>query len=116
MLRLASDEHIAFAILRGLRQRHPDLDIVHVLEAGMQGAADPDVLAWSAAEGRILITCDRNTMIGFAYDRVRDGLPMTGLMARPSALPLGRAIDDILLLALATEPAEWLDRVEYLPL
>ena len=51
MLRLAADENFNYDIVRGLRRRRPDLDIVRVQEAGLSGAVDPDVLEW-AARGR----------------------------------------------------------------
>jgi hypothetical protein len=35
-----------------------------------EGTRDPEVLAWAAAENRVLITNDRKTMVGFAYARV----------------------------------------------
>ena len=116
MLQLAADENFPFPVLCGLRQRQPDLDIVHVLEVGMQGSSDPEVLEWAASQNCVLITCDRQTMIGHAYDRINAALPMTGLVVLPSAMPSGHAIDDIWLLAMATEAAEWTNRVEYLPL
>ena len=40
---------------------------------------DPDILARAAAEGRIVLTHDRNTMTGFAATRVNAGQPMPGL-------------------------------------
>lgn len=34
---------------------------------------EPEVLAWAASENRILITNNRNTMVGFADQRVAEG-------------------------------------------
>ena len=61
--------------------------------------ADPEILAWAAAENRVLITNDRNTMIGFAKKRVAAGEPMPGLIATTNEQSVGSAIDDILLVA-----------------
>jgi hypothetical protein len=44
MLRLLADENLNNAILRGLRLRNPDLDIVRVQDVGLSGAEDPAVL------------------------------------------------------------------------
>ena len=73
MLRLVSDENFNADILRSLYRRRPDLDVVRVQDVGLSATPDPDVLAWAAAEGRILLTHDRDTMPNFAYDRARAG-------------------------------------------
>jgi predicted nuclease of predicted toxin-antitoxin system len=64
-----------------------------------EGTSDPEVLAWSAAENRILITNDRNTMVGFAYERAAAGKPVPGVIATTNEQSIGSAIDDILLIA-----------------
>ncbi len=81
MLRLAFDENFNFDVVRGLIQRAPALDLVRVQDMVLRGADDPTILAWAASEGRILLTHDRNTLIGFAYERVAQGLPMPGVFA-----------------------------------
>ncbi len=115
MLRLVSDENFRGAIVRGLLQRQPDLDLVRVQDVGLQGADDRDILAWAATEGRILLTHDRQTMPGFAYSRVRAGEAMSGVFVVDNQLPTGQAIDEILLRALCSEPAEWKNLVEFVP-
>ena len=81
MLRLVSDADVHGEIARGLRRRRADLDLVRAQDALPPRTADPAVLAWAASEGRVLITNDRNTMVGFAYQRVAAGEPMPGLIA-----------------------------------
>ena len=70
MLRLASDADVHGEIIRGLRRRRPEIDLVRVQDALAQATPDHEVLAWAAAEGRVLITNDRGTMIGCAHQRV----------------------------------------------
>jgi predicted nuclease of predicted toxin-antitoxin system len=70
MLRLATDEAFNNRVVRGLLRRQPDLDILRVLDAGLAGRDDEEVLAWAASEGRILITHDVTTMKQIAYDRI----------------------------------------------
>ncbi len=111
MLRLASDTDGHGAILRGLRRRLPDIDLVRAQDALPQGAPDPDVLAWAAAENRILITNDRNTMVGFAYQRVAAGESVPGLIATTNEQSIGEAIDDILLIAAHMPEEEIRDQV-----
>jgi hypothetical protein len=99
MLRLASDTDVHGDIVRGLRRRQPLIDLIRVQDALPEGTPDPEVLAWAAGENRVLITNDRNTMVGFAYQRVAVGQPMPGLIATTNEQALGEAIDDILLVA-----------------
>ena len=80
MLPLAADESLSGRIIRGLRRRLPNVDLVTAREAGLAGRPDPEVLEWAASEGRVLVTEDENTMIGFARDRVKAGLPMPGVI------------------------------------
>lgn len=99
MLRLASDADVHGDIVRGLRRRLPGIDLVRSQEALPEGTPDPEVLAWAAAENRVLITNDRNTMVGFAYQRVASGQRMPGLIATTNEQSVGSAIDDILRIA-----------------
>ena len=46
-----------------------DVDIVRVQDVGLAGSPDPAILAWAASEGRVLLTHDRETVPGFAYDQ-----------------------------------------------
>jgi hypothetical protein len=116
MLQLLSDEDVPGDIVRGLRQRQPGLDLVRVQEVGLMHTEDPDVLEWAAREGRLVITRDCNTMTRHAYDRVKQGLPMPGIIVIPEFMSIGEAVKELEILALASEPDEWRDQVVYLPL
>src|SRR5437867_7482425 len=99
MLRLASDADVHGDIIRGLRRRTPNIDLARVQDTLGDGASDLQALQWAAVENRVLVTNDRNTMIGFAYARVAAGEPMPGLIVTNSEQSIGSAIEDILLLA-----------------
>ena len=116
MLRLAADENFNNNIIRGLMRRRPDLDIVRVQDVGLSGADDRAVLEWAAQEGRILLTHDVTTITRYAYERVRSGRPMPGVFEVSRKVPVGRAIEDILLLAECSFEDEWEGQVRYLPL
>jgi hypothetical protein len=116
MIPLAADESLHGHIIRGLRRREPSIDLVSVEEAGLRGNTDPDVLEWAAKEGRVLVAQDKNTMIGFAWDRVQAGLPMPGLIVRGKGVAILRAIDDLLLISCCGNTEDFKDQVTYLPL
>lgn len=117
MLRLAADADVNGDIIRGLRRRIPEIDLLRAQDMLPEGTPDPLVLAWAAAEGRVLVTNDRNTMIGFAIHRLAHGEPMPGLIVTTNAQSIGRAIDDIELVAQYMTADEVRDQiVVYLPL
>jgi len=116
MLRLAADENFNNAIIRGLLRRKPDLDIIRVQDVGLSGAEDPVVLEWAAKEGRGLLTQDVTTITHHAYERVKAGKSMPGVFEVSRAVPIGTAIEDILLLAEYSFEGEWEGQVRYLPL
>ena len=116
MLALAADENFNNDIVRGLLRRRPDLNFVRVQDAGLSGAPDPEVLAWAAQDGRILLTHDVSTITRYAYDRVQAGLRMPGVFQIGRDVPIGAAIEDLLLLAEYSRDDEWEGQVCYLPL
>jgi hypothetical protein len=73
-------------------------------------------LDWAASEDRILLTHDVQTMTKHAYDRIRTGLSMPGVIEVRDDVPIGQAIEEILTVLLATEPGELANRIIYIPL
>lgn len=117
MLRLATDADVHGDIIRGLRRRLPEIDLVRVQDALPEGPPDPEVLAWAAVENRVLVTNDRNTMVGFAYQRVPAGEPVPGLIATTNDQSIGSAINDILVIVEYMSEEEISDQVVvFLPL
>ncbi len=116
MLRLAADENFNNDIVRGLLRRKPDLDIMRVQDVSLSGADDPTILEWTAQEGRVLLTHDVSTLIRYAYERVKAGKPMPGVFEVSRQVPIGVAIEDILLIAECSLEGEWEGQVRYLPL
>lgn len=116
MLRFLADEDLNNRILRGLLRRHPALDIVRVQDTILSGAADSDVLEWARQNGRVLLTHDVSTMTNFAFARMRSGKTIAGIIEISQSLPIGRAVEDILLFALTCTPDELENRIVYLPL
>ena len=116
MLRLLTDENFNGDIIRGLLLREPNLDLVRVQDTDLSGAEDPAVLAWAAENNRILLTHDRATIPEDAYERVATGQAMYGVFILEDRFPIGRAIEEILLMTECSEQEEWRDLTVYLPL
>lgn len=115
-IRFLADENFDRAIVKGLQRRAPEIDIVTVQEVGLRMLDDPAVLAWAAEEGRIVLTHDLATMKDFAFERVEAGLPMPGVIEIRESLPRMPVIEELLVIAGASEPEDWKDTVRYLPL
>lgn len=115
-MRLATDEDFNNRILRGVLRRNPGVDIVRAQDAGLRGRGDDEVLKWAATEGRVLLTHDVATMRQFADERVAAGLPMPGVFELAQDVPIGIAIEEILLLAECSLEGEWEGQIRFLPL
>ena len=116
MIHFGADENLDGRIYDALLRAQPDLDVVRVQDVGLSGADDGDVLAWAASEGRVLLTGDRQTLIGLAYERVRSGVAMPGVAIVRRDVSIGSTVNDLLTLAGASQAEEWEGQVIYLPI
>lgn len=116
MLALAADENFNARIIRGLKRRLPDVDILTVQHEGLCRELDPTILEWAASEGRPLLTHDVSTVIKYANDRLRDELLMPGVIAVHLEAPIGRVIEDLVLVVEVGDPEELAGQILYLPL
>lgn len=118
MIKLAADEDFNNRILRGLLRRRPALDVVRVQDVLSREDRfdDKRILEWMARDQRLLLTHDVTTMRPFAEARAAAGLSMPGLLEVNQYLPIGQAIEEILLLAECSLPGEWEGQVLFLPL
>jgi hypothetical protein len=114
MLSFLADENFNGVVLRGLLLRLPTLDIVRVQDLEIAGFKDPPVLEWAAAQTRILLTHDVRTIPRYAYDRVRAGMPMPGVIAVARDLPIGWIIAELLIIALCGVPEDFEGQVHFL--
>lgn len=113
----ATDECLDGRLVRELLRRCP-ASVVRIQDEGLRTADDETILAWCASNDRVLITHDRETMIGFAYRRVAAAERMPGLVVVAIVDPsnLGRLIEDLVLVVDAALPEELEDQVVYVPL
>src|SRR5262249_31744775 len=116
MLRFLTDEDFDGRLTSALLARVPGLDLVRVQDVGLMHTPDPDILAWAAREGRIVLTHDRNTMTGFARTRINAGQPIPGLFVVDRQTALGRILNDLEVMAAASEMDEWRDQILFIPL
>jgi predicted nuclease of predicted toxin-antitoxin system len=116
VIRFLVDQNFNEHTVEGLSLRDPSLDLLRVREVGLASAPDPTILEWAAANDRVLLTHDRRTIPPFAYARVAAGQPMPGVFLVSDDMPIGQAIDEILLAVHCLTPVECKDVVKYFPM
>jgi hypothetical protein len=116
MLRFLTDQNFNNDILDGLLAGDPSLDIVRTQDCGLSRTPDEKVLEWAAGEGRVLISHDANTVVGYAYDRVQAGLPMPGVIIVRQTTSVAQAIDELLVFNGAGSDDDFKDQVRYIPM
>lgn len=115
MIRFLVDENVNAHVVHGVRRLFPDIDLVTADEAGLVGRPDPFVLAWAAEHDRVVLTHDVNTMIGFANNRILQGLEMPGVVQLRASATVKDAIEAIFLLDACSEHAECSDNIIFIP-
>ncbi|HEV3006782.1 MAG TPA: DUF5615 family PIN-like protein, partial [Pirellulales bacterium] len=96
--------------------REPLAECMRVRDLGIDTRSDTEILAHAATEGFIVLSHDVNTMTAAAYARVAAGEPMGGLLLVHQRNAVGPIIEDLVLIAVASEADEWTNQVRYLPL
>jgi hypothetical protein len=111
-----ADEDFNNDWLRALRRRRPGVDAVRVQDVGLSGQPDPAVLAWAAGQGRVLLTHDAATLVGHALARLAAGEPLAGVPVAPQSASPAAVIADLESIDEVSDPADWAERVVFLPL
>ena len=115
-IRLLADADLNRAIVSGILRREPSIDFLTAQAAGLRRLKDPEVLALAAAQQRVLVSHDAGTMPKHFRAFREAGNRSPGVFLIPQSLEIGKAIDDLLLIWLASEAFEWENRLEWLPL
>lgn len=115
-MRFAADENFNGRILDSLCQRFEDLDVVRIQDTDFYSAPDPAVLEWAAQEERIILTHDVQTLVNDAYERIKQELPMPGVILVPNTLAIGIAVNDLEIAIGAGKAEDFADRVTFIPL
>lgn len=111
---LYMDVQVPYAITDQLRLR--EVDVLTAQEDGAREFADSDLLDRASELGRVFVTQDAD-LLAEGSSRQRTGGSFVGVIyAAQTRVTIRRCVDDLELIAKAGEPAEWINRVEYLPL
>jgi hypothetical protein len=108
------DVHVPFPVVAGLRLRR--VDVLTSQEDGTTRLTDSDLLDRCNVLGRVLFTQDRD-FLREAAARQRAGVTFAGIVyVRQQRLTIGKIINDLELIALASDPIDVANKVIHLPL
>ena len=114
MLPLYMDTHVSQAIADQLRQR--GLDVLTAVGDGTALADDAEVLERARALGRVVFTHDVQ-LKHLAETWKQQGKLFAGvLFGHPLQGNIGRFVSDLERIARSSEPAEWANAIEYIPI
>lgn len=106
-LKLYTDEHVAKAVVRGLRYR--GIEVLTVAEAGMLGASDEEHIERARAEGRVIFTQDDDFLRLHSH-----GIDHAGIAYAAQGTTVGDVIRGLVLVCQVLDAAEMRCHVEYL--
>ncbi len=114
-IKFLADENLRRAIVLGLRRREPSVSFVQAYEAGAAGKDDLTVLQIAAEHNRILVSHDLKAIPQhFRHFIAQQTSP--GVILIPQKLPLSTAIEQLVIIWLASEAEEWVNQIRFLPL
>jgi hypothetical protein len=102
-----TDEHVARAVIRGLRER--GVDVIATPEAGLLGASDEKHLEYACSEGRVLFTQDEDFLKLHAA-----GVDHAGIVYTHQGASIGDIIRGLMLIYQLMEATEMKGQVEFL--
>jgi Domain of unknown function (DUF5615) len=115
MVRFQADADLNQTIVAALVRKNPAIDFRSAAVSSLRGLSDAQVLALAAAEKRILVTHDAKTMPRHFAEFIQSH-ESCGVIVVPQHLPVPIVVDELLLIASATTPEDWTNRICYLPL
>lgn len=116
--RFLLDEHINRAIQRQLRRLNADIEVLSIGDPGApsSGMSDPDILTWLEENGYILVTENRSTLPTYLSEHFAAGRHIHGIFwVRPN-VSIGRIIEELYLIWLASTADEYKDSTLFIPL
>ncbi|MDQ3701286.1 MAG: DUF5615 family PIN-like protein [Chloroflexota bacterium] len=114
--RFLADHDLNEHIIAGVRRRQAGVAFLRVRDVGLGDRPDPEVLAYAAERGWLIISHDVNTMPAAANKRLAVGLPLAGLLLVRQTGPIADVIDCLVLIWSSSEAEEWRGQVVFLPL
>jgi len=84
--------------------------------APKRGTLDPEILLWCQANHFSLVTRNRRSMPVHLRDHLAAGLYVPGIFILNPGMTMGETVDELVLIWEASEPKEYVDLLNYLPM
>jgi hypothetical protein len=112
------DDRLRLAVLRHNARGVDPIDAVQVGEPPdlPRQSDDPDILIWAEREGRILVSYDLSTLLNFLSDHLQAGHHSPGIFLIRHGSTLREVVDFLVLATYASEPWEWENRCQFIPI
>ena len=118
MRRFLIDENISPRYRTQLLYREPSLTVMVIGDEGVppKSTPDPEILAWCEKNQFSLITNNRESMPQHLSDHKAAGNHVPGIFTINLEVPMGRIIEELLLIVGASDEDEYIDQITYIPL
>ena len=118
MRRFLIDENISPRYRTQLLYHEPSLTVLVIGDEGApaRGTPDPEILAWCEQHQFSLITNNRESMPQHLSDHLSVWHHVPGIFTINRKVSMGLIIDQLILIAGASDEDEYIDRITYIPL
>ncbi|MFQ5707011.1 MAG: DUF5615 family PIN-like protein [bacterium] len=106
-LRFYTDEHVANAVVKGLRRR--GVDVLTTKDAGLLGASDEEHLAFAKQEERVIFTQDEDFLRLHA-----EGFEHSGIVYAHQGNQIGDIVRGLMLIYRVLELKDMKNHIEFL--
>ena len=113
--RYLGDEDLRGSVVKAVRRAEPAIEITTIVEQGMAGTSDEEVLEFAWQQQWIVVSHDVNTMKAEAEKRIDNGDGVHGLFLVPQSRTTRSVAESLVLIWAASEFEEWKDRIVLLP-
>ena len=117
MRRYLIDENISPEYRTQLLRHEPSLTVFAVGDEGAppKSTPDPEILEWCERNQFSLITNNRDSMPQHLSDHLSAGNHVPGIFTINRKVSMGLIIDQLILIAGASDEDEYIDRITYIP-
>jgi len=117
-LKYLIDENVDPVYQIQIRRHEPDIVVRAVGEPAtpIKGTLDPEILCWCEEHNFALVTNNRTSMPVHLIDHIKQGRHVLGIFVLNPNLSIGQNLEELILIALASEENEYQNRIVHLPL
>lgn len=117
MRRFLIDENITPEYRTQLLRHEPSITVLAVGDEGAppKSTSDPEILVWCEQNQFNLITNNRDSMPQHLSDHLSAGYHVPGIFTIKRRVPMRLIIEELLLIAGASDEDEYMDEIKYLP-